>query len=93
MGKYPDSVLTKNRRGQLEVRKLLSEGRFVKYSYVDPRTGKDREEGKLSIILDDGKTKEHFFLIPMKGGRHLLIDAKERPKKRMVWDGKKAVEV
>lgn len=85
--KYPESVLTKNKKGEAEVRRLLSRGEFVKYDYILADSGKVSEGGKFSMIL---KTKEggeeHYFLIPMKG-RYLAILDKEK-KARKVWNEK-----
>lgn len=96
MPKYPDSVLTKNKKGETEVRNLLSHGSFVKYNYIYPETGKVAERGKFSIILKDSETgkQEHYFMIPMKGNRFLGIPQKEK-KSRKLWDDKrkKAVDV
>ncbi len=89
---YPQSVLTKDRKGNPEVRNLLSKGTFVKYNYTDPKTGKPMEGGKFSIILKDKTGKEeHYFIIPLKG-RFLAIPQKEE-KNRKVWDGKKAMRI
>jgi len=52
---YPKSVLTKNRKGETEVRGLLDRGRYVRYNYINPDTGKIMENGKFSIILKDEK--------------------------------------
>jgi hypothetical protein len=85
--KYPDSVTTKNRKGLTEVRNLIARGKFVKYNYTSPETGKEMENGKFSIVLkgDDGK-EEHFFMIPA-GARLLAIRDKDT-KPRKVWNGK-----
>ena len=89
---YPESVITVNRKGEKEVRRLLRRGEFVEYDYIDPETGEVKENGKKSIILKSGKNKEHYFLIPLKNGRFLAVLDKEA-KDRKVWDGKKAVEI
>lgn len=80
---YPESVLTKGRKGRLEVRRLLSKGKFVKYDYTDPETGKPLEKGKFSIILK-GEKEEHYYLIPLKG-RFLAIPQKAKGKRKF-WD-------
>ncbi len=102
--KYPDSVLTKNRKGETEVRLLIDKGRFVRYTYVYP-DGRKAEGGKVSIILTNEKGEQtHYFLIPTKGGRYLAIIPKEETTGRKatkspsigvrkVWDGKKEVGV
>ena len=104
--KYPESVLTKNRKGETEVRLLIDKGRFVRYTYIYP-DGTKAEGGKVSIILTNEKGEQaHYFLIPTKGGRYLAILPKEETpggkatkspsgKVRKVWDsqGKKEVDV
>lgn len=85
---YPESVITKSRKGEIQVRTLISKGRYVKYNYKNPKTGKILENGKFSIILNG---KEHYYMIPMKGGRFLAIPVKNG--KRKIWDGKKAINV
>jgi len=91
--KYPDSVLTKNRKGETEVRLLIDKGRFVRYTYVYP-DGRKAEGGKVSIILTNEKGEQtHYFLIPTQGGRYLAIIPKEEKENRKVWDGKKEIEV
>lgn len=88
--KYPESVLTKNRKGEVEVRRLLDKGSFVKYDYIYPGTGKQAEKGKLSIILKTPEGEEHYFLIPLKGGRFLAVKPKEDKAGRKIWNpGKK----
>jgi len=88
--KYPESVLTRNRKGGVEVRRLLSRGSFVKYDYILADSGRVSEGGKFSIILkpegEEGK-EEHYFLIPMKGGRLMAIPEKSA-KERKVWNEK-----
>lgn len=86
---YPEEVLTKDKKGNLEVRWLIDRGKFVRYNYRHPKTGKILENNKYSIILKLKGKEEHFYMIPIKG-RFLAIPIKEK-KKRKVWDGKKAV--
>ena len=90
--RFPESVLTRNQRGETEARRLIDSGRFVRYEYVYPETGKQAEKGKLSIILksDSDGRETHYFLIPIKGNRFLTVIPKDDEKNRKVWDGKKA---
>ncbi len=91
---YPDSVLTKNKKGQTEVRWLLRKGTFVEYNYRNPKTGKVLEKGKRSIILKSGKEEEHYFIIPLKQrNKFLLIIPNEEKQERKVWDGERAVTI
>ncbi len=90
MVRYPDGVLTRDRRGNPEVRWLVDRGRFVRYQYRDPGTGKLLENGKFSVVLKgSGGKEEHFYLIPV-GNRFLAIPLKEGSMDRKVWDGRKA---
>ncbi|MEM7816089.1 MAG: hypothetical protein QXN71_03150 [Candidatus Aenigmatarchaeota archaeon] len=91
--KYPDSVLTKNRKGETEVRLLIDRGKFTRYTYIYP-DGKPAEGGKISVILTNEKgERTHYFLIPTKGGRYLAIIPKEEKEFRKVWDPKQMKEV
>lgn len=83
---YPESVLTRNKKGETEVRRLLEKGVFVKYDYIYPGTGKRAEKGKLSIILKTPGGEEHYFLIPLKGEKFLAIKPKEEKPNRKFWD-------
>jgi hypothetical protein len=88
MVKYPESVLTKDRKGSIEVRNLISSGKFVLHDYRDPKTFKPAESGKKKLYLKDerGEMKQ-YFIIPLKGGKSLLIEPKEKEEKdRKVWN-------
>jgi hypothetical protein len=89
---YPRSVLTRNRKGESEVRNLLERGEFVRYNYTDPETGGVVESGKTSLILRSGRGVQHLFLIPLKDGRFLAVADRDK-KLRHVWDGRKAVRI
>ena len=79
---YPDSVITINKKGKKEVRVLLDKGNYLRYGYIDIKTGK--QEAKTSIILN----KEHFFIIPLKDGKSLLLKKEEKSSIK-VWDKEK----
>ena len=88
MTKYPESVLTKDRKGNIEVRNTISSGKFVLHDYRDPKTFKPVESGKKKLYLKDenGKIKE-YFIIPLKDGKALFIEPKEKDKKdKKVWN-------
>ena len=88
--KYPEEVLTTDRRGNIEVRNLISEGRFIMYDYRDPKTFRQLENNKLKLYLKDEEGKKGFYLIPLKGGRYLMIEAKQdKHPERKVWNEKK----
>ena len=89
---YPGSVLTRNNKGETEVRNLLECGEFVRYNYTDPETGRVVESGKTSLILRSGSGVQHLFLIPLKDGRFLAVADRDK-KLRHIWDGRKAVRI
>ncbi len=90
---FPEEVLTRTKKGEIEVRSLIDRGRYVRYNYLHPKTGEPMEGGKVKLVLisESGKTEE-FFIIPTKSMRDLLIPAAEKGS-RKIWDGTKAVEL
>lgn len=93
MPAFPEDVLTRTKKGELEVRSLIDRGRFVRYNYLHPETGEPMERGKVKLVLisDSGRTEE-YFIIPTKSKRDLLIPASEKGS-RKVWDGRRAVDM
>jgi len=93
MTEFPAEVLTRTKRGEVEVRSLIDRGRYVRYRYLHPDTGEAMEGGKVKLVLlsDSGYTEE-YFIIPTKSKRDLLIPAAEKGA-RKVWDGKKAIDL
>ena len=91
MKPVPEEVLTRSKKGKMEVRKLIDRGQYVRYEYLDPQSG-ERSENKVKIVLKskEGKVEEHF-IIPLKG-KSLLLPAEEKGE-RKVWDGEKGVEL
>lgn len=90
MKKYPDEVLTKDRKGNIELRNLVSKGKFVLYDYRNPANFKQVESNKLKLYLKDLQSKKGFYLIPIKGSRYLMIEAKQdKHPERKVWNEKK----
>ncbi len=93
MPSFPDEVLTRTKKDEIEVRSLLDRGRYVRYNYLHPDTGQPMEGGKVKLVLasDDGTTEE-FFIIPTKSHRDLLIPAADKGA-RKIWDGQQAIEL
>ncbi|MBW2992632.1 hypothetical protein KY345_05435 [Candidatus Woesearchaeota archaeon] len=87
--KYPDSVITEDKKGNKEIRLLVDKGGYVRYRYMDPKTNKLVEKGKYSIILKTPKGEEQLYLIPIKGNRALVVYPKTKAKERKVWDKSK----
>ena len=93
MATFPEEVLTRTKRGEIEVRSLIDRGRYVRYNYLHPETGAAMEGGKVKLVLisETGRTEE-YFIIPTKSKRDLLIPAAEKGA-RKVWDGTKPVDL
>ena len=88
---YPNEVITHDRKGNREVRLLVDRGEFVRYRYMDPKTGKIVEKGKFSVILKSSRGKEeHLYIIPIKEKKALVVWPSQEKKKRMVWSKKKS---
>ena len=93
MTRYPEEVLTRTKKGEIEVRSMIDRGRYVRYSYLHPETGEPLEGGKVKLVLvsEGGKTEE-FFIIPTKSRRDLLVPAADKGA-RKIWDGTRAVDL
>ena len=89
---YPGSVITKNRKGDTEVRNLIDRGEFVRYNYLNPDTGTVMESGKISLVLKSARGEQHLFLVPLRDGRFIAIADNDK-KVRHAWDGNSAVKV
>jgi hypothetical protein len=83
---YPEEVLTTSKKGKLEVRSLIDRGTFVRYEYLDPKTG-ERTENKLKIVLQHEAGQKEYFIIPMKDKRKLVIPVEPKGPRKL-WDGK-----
>lgn len=93
MASFPAEVITRTKRGDIEVRSLLDRGRYVRYNYLHPETGEPMEGGKTKLVLiSDSGRPEEYFIIPTKSKRSLLIPAAEKGA-RKVWDGTRAVDL
>ena len=90
---YPESVLTKDRKGNLEVRVFVDKGQYVRYQYMDPKTGKIVEKSKTSIILKNKEgEEEHLYIIPLQQNKSLIIKPTSGEKTRKVWNKEKKKE-
>jgi hypothetical protein len=92
---FPDTVITKGKRGTSEIRTLDSRGRFVICKYLDPKTLKPADpKRKLMLRLENGKVEE-YFIVPLKNSRALLISGKSDEKERQIWNetSKRAEEI
>jgi len=87
--KFPDEVLAVSKNGKVEVRALVSRGRYVMYKYLNPETGEvSARKQKLILLANDGKIKQ-WFVVPMSGPRSLMIEAKLKEPEKKIWNEKK----
>ncbi len=93
MAAFPEEVLTRTKKGEIEVRSLIDRGRYVRYRYLHPETGALMEGGKVKLVLipESGEPQE-FFVVHTKSSRDLLIPAADKGA-RKVWDGTGAVDL
>jgi len=88
MTEYSETVLTKDKKGKIEVRNLISRGQFVTYDYREPKTFKTVGKKKICLKDEEGKITE-YFIIPLKtSNRSLLILDESENKKRKIWNDK-----
>lgn len=87
--KFGESVLTKNKRGKVELRAVDSRGLYVLCKYLDPKTLKLSDKKKALFLKDEDGNVQEFFIIPLKtSNRFLLIRAEKGEKERKVWNEK-----
>lgn len=86
---FPEEVLTKTKKGKIEVRNLIARGYFVWYDYRNPETFENEENGKSRLFLKDEEGNLYsFFIIPLKEkGKYLLLEAEKEDSKK-VWNNK-----
>jgi hypothetical protein len=86
---FSESVLTKSKKGTLEVRSLDHRGNYVICKYLDPRTMKLADTKRKLLLKDElGKVTE-YFIIPLKDPkRALLISPEAEEKDRQLWNEK-----
>src|SRR5437870_13219006 len=79
MTDFPDEVLTRTKKGEIEVRSLIDRGGYVRYRYLHSETGEVMEGGLIKLVLlsDTGRTEE-YFIIPTRSKWYLLIPSEER---------------
>ena len=89
--KFPEEVIAITSKKRREVRLLVERGQYVKYTYLDEKTGKLVKKGKESVFLKPkgakGKALEQLFLIPLSGARNFMIRERKPPGK--VWNTKR----
>ncbi|RLI85699.1 MAG: hypothetical protein DRO98_06560 [Archaeoglobales archaeon] len=90
---YPQEVLAKSKKGKIEVRSLIDRGSYVRYEYLDPKTGERSEEKVKLILRRESGEMEEYFIIPLKQeGRYLMLRT-EAKGGRKVWNRGKVEDI
>jgi hypothetical protein len=88
---FPESVLTKSKKGKLEVRGLEHRGSYVLCKYLDPNTMKLADTNRKLVLKDEEGKITEYFMIPLKDPkRALLVSPEAEEKDRQVWNEKRA---
>jgi hypothetical protein len=93
---FPETVLTKSKKGKLEIRSLERRGSFVLCRYLDPNTMKLADTKRKLMLKDEEGTITKYFIIPLKDPkRALLVSPETDEKDRQIWNEKlgKAEEI
>ena len=93
---FPETVLTKSKKGKLEIRGLEHRGSFVLCKYLDPNTMKLADTKRKLILKDEEGTITEYFIIPLKDPKRVLLVSPEVDEKdRQIWNEKfgKAEEI
>ena len=84
---FPETVLTKGKKGKLEIRSLDSRGNYVLCKYLDPKTMKPADGKRKLILRNSNGNVIEYFIIPLKDPkRALLISAEPEEKDCQVWN-------
>ena len=86
---YPKDTLTKNK----EVRVLEEKGGYIKYTYVDPKTGKPVKKGKYSLLLKSEGSKQHIFVIPLKNNKSMIVKDDKESRDIKIYDKNNKKEI
>jgi|SRR5438445_2497503 len=86
---FPESVLTKDKGGNKEIRNLISKGQFVLYEYRKPDDFSLLKNGarKLYLKSKEGKVSG-FMIIPLNSKRSLMVTPAELELDKQVWNDK-----
>ncbi len=88
--KFSESVLTKSKKGKIELRTLDSRGQYVLIKYLNPDTLELADKKKKIILRSEDGRVEAFFIIPLADKRKFLLikDEEEKNKKIKLWNEK-----
>lgn len=93
---FPETVVTKGKKGKSEVRSLDHRGSYVVCKYIDPNTMKLADTKRKLMLKDEEGNVKEYFIIPLKDPkRALLIIPEAEDKDPQIWNDKlgKAEEI
>lgn len=82
----PQEAITKTKKGKEEVRWLVARGKFAWYEYRDAKNLKFAGKSRIFLKDEEGNIKS-LFLIPLKDGRMIALEADKDDSKK-VWNEK-----
>ena len=84
---FPETVLTKGKKGKLEIRCLDHRGSYVMCKYVDPNSTNLSDTKRKLMLKDENGQVSEYFIIPLKDPRRaLLVIPEANEKERQVWN-------
>ena len=91
---YPEETITITKKGEREVRIFKEKGTYYIYTYRSLKNGKLLNKEKL-VLVENGKIKKEFFIIPLKEKNKYLLLETEIKGKRKLWDekNKRVIEI
>ena len=93
---FPETVMTRSKKGKLEIRTLESRGSFVICKYLDSNTLKLADTKKKLILRSENGELAEYFIVPLKDPRRaLLISSPLDEKEHQIWNesDKRAEEI
>jgi hypothetical protein len=93
---FPEAVMTRSKKGKLEIRTLESRGSFVICKYFDSSTLKLADTKRKLILRSEKGELTEYFIVPLKDPRRaLLISSRPDEKERQIWNesDKRAEEI
>ena len=84
---FPKSVVTRSKKGKLEIRTLESRGSFVVCKYLDAKTLKPADKKKKLLLRSESGELVEYFIVPLADpSRAMLITSRPDEKERQIWN-------
>jgi len=84
---FPESVMTRSKKGKLEIRTLESRGSYVIWKYLDPKTLEPANKKKKLMLRSESGELVEYFIVPLNDpSRAMLITSHPDEKERQIWN-------